>query len=291
VTAIVTMGDARDLLLPDESVDLIVTSPPYYSLRSYIDDGKHYATQIGSEPTPEEYIANLIMCTREMIRVLKPSGSIFVNLGDKYSFQKSLLFLPERYRIACTDQLGLTARAMIVWHKTNGLPDAARDRAGRSHEDWIHLTQGVDYFSALDELREPYSNKTIRTHPTVYGAGNHGQGSQTLRLANHPLGKLPGSVWPIPTQQLRVPPGLGVRHFAAFPMEWPRRLIVGWCPADGVVLDPFGGTGTTALVADVLGRVGINVDASADYCRIALWRTQDEKQRARVVPQMKEELA
>src|SRR5690606_27576657 len=147
-------ADARQLPLPDESVDLIVTSPPYYALRSYSDGGEHYAGQIGDEPTPAEYIANLIDCTREWVRVLKPSGSIWVNLGDKYVAdnrgsgadakrgaakwapagqmgyvgegimpRKSLMMLPERYRIAAADELGLSARAVLIWSKPHGLPE------------------------------------------------------------------------------------------------------------------------------------------------------------------------
>ena len=88
-------------------------------------------------------------------------------------------------------------------------------------------------------------------------------------------------MWTIPTQPLKVPAELGIDHFAAFPMEWPRRIISAWCPEDGTVLDPCGGTGTTALVADVLGRHGITVDYSADYCRLAEWRINDPKQRER----------
>ena len=83
-TAIVLRGDAAHLPLPDNSVDLICTSPPYFSLRSYTDDGKPYDGQLGSEPTPWQYLENLWTCTREWIRVLKPSGSLFVVLGDKY---------------------------------------------------------------------------------------------------------------------------------------------------------------------------------------------------------------
>ena len=84
MTAVVLRGDARNLPLPDGTVDLIVTSPPYYSLRAYSDNGETYDGQIGSEATPAEYIAALLECTREWIRVLKPSGSLFVNLGDSY---------------------------------------------------------------------------------------------------------------------------------------------------------------------------------------------------------------
>ena len=83
--ATIVRGDARDLPLPDGSVDLICTSPPYFGLRSYSDNGEHYAGQIGSEATPREWVAAMLDCTAEWVRVLKPSGSIFVNLGDKYA--------------------------------------------------------------------------------------------------------------------------------------------------------------------------------------------------------------
>jgi hypothetical protein len=90
-------------------------------------------------------------------------------------------------------------------------------------------------------------------------------------------------VWSIPTAPLTVPDHLGVDHFAAFPPELIRRIILGWSPRGGVIVDPFGGTGTTALVASVFGRVGITVDLSADYCRLATWRTQDPGERARAM--------
>jgi site-specific DNA-methyltransferase (cytosine-N4-specific) len=286
----IRQGDARALDLPDESVDLIVTSPPYFGLRDY-----GTADQLGAEITPAEYIAELVKCTAEMVRVLKPSGSIFVNLGDKYAPNKSLRLLPERYRIACTDELGLIARAVLVWSKPNGLPESVTDRVRRSHEDWIHLTRSPRYYAAVDEIREPHAPDSIRSsrqaaerprradrypqtgHYTTSDASGFGAGERRL----NPLGKLPGSVWEIATQPLRVPAELGVDHFAAFPMEWPRRLILGWSPVGGTVLDPFGGTGTTALVADALGRHGISVDLSEDYCRLAQWRVNDPKQRER----------
>jgi DNA modification methylase len=99
----------------------------------------------------------------------------------------------------------------------------------------------------------------------------------------NPLGKLPGSVWTVPTEPLKVPDHLGVDHFAAFPTEWPKRIIQGWSPESGTVLDPFGGTGTTAMVAKALGRNGVSVDMSADYCRLAEWRTNDRNQLAKVL--------
>jgi DNA modification methylase len=195
VTALVLRGDARALPLPDESVDLIVTSPPYFALRSYTDGGEAYGGQIGSEPTPGEYIDNLIECTREWMRVLKPTGSLWVNLGDKYNgaraaqnvngeqprrcpprgqavhgervarppAQNKSLGLPWRYALRCIDDLGLILRAEVIWNKPNGLPESVRDRVRRSHEQWFHMTRQPRYFAAVDEIRTtPLSERSQR---------------------------------------------------------------------------------------------------------------------------------
>lgn len=316
--AIVIRGDARALPLPDASVDLIVTSPPYFGLRSYQDAGEHYEGQIGAEETPGEYVANLVECTREWMRVLKPEGSIFVNLGDKYAGwagdgpqnglqggrpanrhngqvqrrkaktsipTKSLMGLPWRYANACVDELGLILRRDLIWLKSNGLPESAADRCHTSHEYWFHLVKQVQYFSAMDELRMPHTAPGRVAGVRAFNARDKnltrtGTGRYT---GQNPLGRAPGSVWEIATQPLSVPDYLAVDHFAAFPTAWPRQIIAGWCPLDGVVLDPFGGTGTTALVASMFGRSGISVDRSSDYCRIAQWRTTDPGERARAM--------
>ena len=155
MTLTILRGNALALPLADESVDLVVTSPPYWSLRAYQDNGEAYEGQIGSESTAAEFIDNLIAVTRELVRVLKPSGSIFVNLGDKMA-DKSLMLLPERYRIRAVDELGLIARAVVIWSKPNGLPESVTDRVRRSHEDWVHLTKQPRYYSAVDEIREEH---------------------------------------------------------------------------------------------------------------------------------------
>jgi DNA modification methylase len=427
VTAIVTRGDAANLPLPDGTVDLIMTSPPYFGLRSYTDGGAHYEGQVGDEATPTEYLDALITCTREWMRVLKPGGSIFVNLGDRYAGSssgdrnngfnqrwgnapgrqaqersqtvrpgpaglpaKSLVGLPWRYALRCVDELGLILRAEIVWSKSNGLPESVTDRVRRSHEQVFHFVKQARYYSAVAEVREAHlgggtgrswaerkaMGQAVRHGDTGGGASSGAPGSK----AGNPLGKLPGSVWSIPTSPLTVPESLGVDHFAAYPPELVRRIVLGWsprevcaacgegrrpvsateltrnrkgrtsqrdmgtqisggvgnqtlgwervvsvtgwacaCPAPtvertikerdeetwervtrvvqvpdpswvnpaptvpGVVLDPFGGTGTTALVASVFGRVGISVDLSADYCRLARWRTTDPGERARAL--------
>lgn len=266
----IVCADAGHLPLAADSVDLIVTSPPYFGLRQYTDDDAPLGGQIGAEDTVARYLDALLACTAEWLRVLKPTGSIFVNLGDKYvsdsrgsgidrkrggtkhapvgpqgflgrdvARKKSLMGLPWRYALRCVEELDLLLRAEIIWAKPNGMPEpTAHDRARRNHETWFHLTPGVDYFS-------------VDARPEL-----------------HPL----GSVWSIPTAPLRVPASLGVKHPAAFPEEWPNRLIRAWCPPGGVVLDPFGGSGSTALAAARLGRIGISADLSHDYSRLAQWR-------------------
>ena len=392
-SAEVIRADALTLPIADGSVDLIVTSPPYFGLRSYQDGGEHYDGQIGDEATPAEFIDALIAATAEMVRVLKPEGSIWVNLGDKYATAgtrqgggdglgdygsprtesarhympkpqgiptKSLIGVPWRYAIRCIDDLGLILRAEVIWSKPNGLPESVTDRVRRSHETWFHLTKSPRYFSAVDEIREPHAAVSLkRAMPHRANVKAHEDSHLVdMTQACHPLGKLPGSVWTIATQPLIVPEHLGVDHFAAFPMEWPRRIIRGWSPkgvcvacgqgrrpvvarafhgayndseaqkqqqrvgtmgggvdrvtlgrtgeidrritgyacacdqptADttpAIVLDPFGGTGTTATVAKALGRHGISVDLSADYCRLAEWRTNDPDQLAKAAEQPK----
>ena len=273
MSAVVLRGDAAHLPLPDGSVDLIVTSPPYWSMRVYTDGGENYAGQIGNEETWQEYLEALLTCTQEWARVLKPEGSIFVDLGDKYANDakwggatsgkhvaglhgktgigraksrtgippKSLMLLPERYRIGCVDQLGLIAREVIEWHKPNPLPESVRDRCGRTHEDVVHLVKQPRYFAAVDEIREPQTGSvTARSLPGFMTRdSNDGLSHRALRRDPekfNPLGKVPGSVWTIQSQPLVVPPHLDIDHFAAFPMELPRRIILGWSPS-GICLE------------------------------------------------------
>src|ERR1017187_7221737 len=264
----VVRGDARALPLPGGSMDLVVTSPPYFGLRSYTDGGEYYGGQIGSEASPREWLGSLLEATAEWVRVLKPGGSIFVNLGDKYAQdtersrnghsgslagtnplrtgpsytgrrdngvpRKSLLGLPWRYALACIDDLGLILRAEIIWSKLNGLPESVTDRVRRSHEQVFHFTREPRYYSAVDDVREEHAPQSIARTRRRYDAGDlFSVGTPTpldpARFCN-PLGKLPGSVWDIASQPLIAPAALNVDHFAAFPMELPRRIILGWSP-------------------------------------------------------------
>jgi DNA modification methylase len=256
--AIVIRGDARRLPLPDESVDLICTSPPYWALRDYRDGDESLKGQIGAEPTPGEYLESLWECTREWMRVLKPEGSIFVVLGDKYSDRadgglasaqlwredragclppgrsstamaprKSRLMLPERYRIGCLD-LGLLVRAVIIWSKPSAMPESVTDRVRVAHEDIVHLTKLPRYYSAVDEIRTPasdYGRKPGARRPTPPG-----QRRRAMSDTVNPLGALPGSVWEIASQPLNVPEHLDDDHYAAYPPEIPNRIVRGWSP-------------------------------------------------------------
>jgi DNA modification methylase len=420
VSVILLRGDARSLPLPDESVDLIVTSPPYFGQRDYRDDGQSLAGQIGSEVTPQQYVGALLDCTREWMRVLKPSGSIFVNLGDKYSqrtqtrrsshqpgifpgkfeefgetwaeraakgatrmphqnvisddgsyvAEKSLMQLPQRYSIGCTDQLGLILRRDNIWSKASGMPESVTDRCATRHEYLFHFVKNPRYFAAVDEIKLPLAAPERKAGASAFRARNANlpRSATGAYGGQNPLGALPGSVWEMAATPLVVPEQVaharccdgrkrdgcenGLDHHAAFPVELPRRAILGWSPSGiclecgegrrpmverelislrpgdepgrntlngeavhgadrragthmvshstitgyacacsepdaptspAVVLDPFGGTGTTALVADALGRTGISVDRSADYCRLATWRTTDPAERARAM--------
>jgi hypothetical protein len=261
-------ADAISIPLRDESVDLIVTSPPYFALRSYTDGGEHYDGQIGSEPTPQDFLEALWAVTAECRRVLKPSGSMWVNLGDKYSGgkggylveggaydnapprskavagyrPKTLLGLPWRYAIGCIDQLDLILRAEVIWSKPNGLPESVTDRVRRSHEQWFHFTKEPRYFAAVDEVREPHATEGGKSYADrlrdgqvdTKAKGNRGLDAGSVGMpsfARSPLGKLPSSVWTVPSEPLKVPDWLGVDHFAAYPQEWPRRIILGWSPS------------------------------------------------------------
>jgi DNA modification methylase len=272
--------NASKLRLDDESVDLIVTSPPYFSMRRYQSAGQACPGQIGSEGSVDDFLDALWTVSAELHRVLKPGGSLFLNIMDKYnsaasnqnglgaSLQggsheanrigrgstvddvpaKSLIGIPWRYALGMTEGRAgdpWVLRADIIWHKTNGMPDPTRDRVQRKHEYIFHFTKRGSYHA------NPTSVKRLH------------------------------SVLSLPTRGLRVPSTLShIKHPAPFPVGLPLLLIDGWSPQGGVVLDPFGGSGTTALAASVLGRSAITVDLSKDYCDLARWRVRDSEERA-----------
>ena len=263
----VQQGDAFNLPLEDNSIDLVVTSPPYFAVRAYKDNGK-VINVLGNEEGPREYVDNLVRWMGEMRRVIKPTGSVFVVLGDKYAGSgghnnsaigaskdrgpgrynqnsdgirnKSLLGLPWRFANACVDE-GWVLRQEIIWSKPNGMPESVKDRTKRAHETIFHFTKEGRYYSAIDRLRSAHAMESVK-RAARGGGGDFGMSEgvntpHTLAPEQfvHPQGALPTSVWTISTSGLQIPADVIARlnvdkHYAAFPPEIPRRIIEGWCP-------------------------------------------------------------
>lgn len=184
----VIYGDARTLPLDDNSVDLIVTSPPYWRKRDYGVEG-----QIGQEASPKEYVAAIVDCFREWRRVLRPTGSVFFNIGDTYD-RRSLAGVPSRIEAAVSDD-GWMIRNRIVWTKEKGMPEAVTNRLTTRHEYIIHFTLSGDYYYDLFGYSE------------VFGNGTN-----------------PGDVWHMIQER-----NMG-KHLAPFPSELVERAIWLGCP-------------------------------------------------------------
>jgi site-specific DNA-methyltransferase (adenine-specific) len=235
----VLLGDALTQLkeLPGSSIDCCVTSPPYYALRDYFVPG-----QIGLEPSVDDWVGDLTAVMVEVGRVLKPAGSLWLNLGDSFSRHskfgapaKSLLAAPERLLLALMDN-GWILRSKVIWSKPNPLPNSVADRLNLTYEVVYFLVRSPRYFFDLDAIREPHRSSAGRrdtsgstTSPDWAGplADGSQDGLRRFRPAGqpgHPLGKNPGSVWEIPTYGFRGP------HFATFPPELVRRPVLATCP-------------------------------------------------------------
>ena len=282
--------------LDPNSIDCAIGSPPYWGLRDYNVDG-----QIGLEPTLGEHIEVLVRVFRELRRVLKPSGTFWLNYGDCYATtvngrsaadtkaagtdnrtfrdkpfstvgpiyssthdifprgagarrgggnnppgaylkNKDLCMIPSRLAIALQED-GWWLRSEVTWHKPNPMPESAKDRPHQAHEKVFLLTKSEIY---------DYDHKAVKVETDA---------GELRNLRN---------VWSIPTAPF---PGA---HFATFPPDLIEPCIKAGCPAGGLVLDPFGGAGTTGLVADRLNRNAVLIELKRDYCTMAAARIQDD---------------
>jgi site-specific DNA-methyltransferase (adenine-specific) len=319
----IILGDARKVLttLTSASVDMCITSPPYHLLRRYGAG----AAELGTEPTVTEYVENILAVCDELARVLKPTGSLWLNLGDSYSraehfgaAPKSMLLAPERILLGLANS-GWVVRSKVVWAKPNPMPSSVRDRLSCSWEPMYFLTRSGHYFFDLDSIREPHRSQRTRSSAqgTVkYDGGKRPAWAGPLAGANdglikaraegragHPLGKNPTDVWTISTA------GFRGSHFAVFPSSLVERPIKATCPervcvqcgaawkkeaqqlqpscrcaADGrpgVVLDPFMGSGTTAIVAEHLGRDWLGIELNPAYRELATQRIRDQRTKGR----------
>ncbi|MDY0210213.1 MAG: site-specific DNA-methyltransferase [Acholeplasma sp.] len=271
--------------LEDESVDCIITSPPYYQLRDYGSD-----LQIGLENSFQEYIDNLVQVFSEAKRVLKGSGTMFIVIGDTYSGssigmknsnggidvnvrdysfrtnlnelpRKSLMQIPSRLAITLQDD-GWILRNEIIWHKPNAMPQSVNDRFTIDYEKIFFFVKQRFYY--FNQIKEPMKSDDIGNVRGSKGViGNLNSGLRDIKsIRTEPL-RNKRSIWSIPTK------GIAESHFATYPDELVEIMIEAGCPKDGVILDPFVGSGTTALVAKRKGYKYIGFDINQEYLKIA----------------------
>ncbi len=266
-------GDALKQLrrMPDGLVDCVVTSPPYFRQRDY-----QGSRQIGQESAPSKYVERLTAIFAEARRVLKPSGSMWLVIGDKYHGGE-LLGMPWRVALALKDD-GWILRSDVIWHKPNAMPSPVKSRPTTDHEYVFFFSKSPDYFYDADAIREPHVTFTDKSR--MRGGRRHfgrrggtpengkNGGHSNLHDARwdqafHPKGRNRRTVWSVPLSKFRE------AHFAVFPESLVETCILAACPQNGVVLDPFLGSGTTAVVARGLGRKFIGIDCVREYCNMA----------------------
>ena len=305
--------DVRDTLrtLPEASVHMVCTSPPYFGLRDYGTGDK----QIGLEPTPEEFVAALVDVFREVKRVLRDDGTLWVNLGDSYvggggfspkspsnlngSRQstskgsisgaigvpnglkpKDLIGIPWRVAFALQAD-GWWLRQDIIWHKPNPMPESVTDRCTKAHEYIFLLTKSAKYFYDSEAVKEPVSEVSLKRaeygwdcdRPSTKNASMGGDGIHVGKMGTrfvNPTGRNKRSVWAV-----NVAPYQGA-HFATWPPELVRPMVLAGCPVGGTVLDPFSGSATTGMVALQERRNYIGTDLNPDYLPLAERRVQEE---------------
>lgn len=257
----IIIGDCREVLstLEDESVDCIVTSPPYYLKRDYGHD-----LQIGAESTWEEYLETLTKVFVEARRILKPEGTIWINIADVY-IDGQLIGIPHRLAFALQCK-GFFFRQDIIWHKPNAMPagGTALNRCTPSHEHILFFTKHRSHYHFnINAIMERASGKG---EGAIFGGKKYGEEVNHYYESNpyHPTGyRCKRDVWSIPTQSY------SGAHFATFPEELPRTCILAGCPEGGRVLDMFSGSGTTGKVAYDLGRQFIGIELNPEYAELS----------------------
>ena len=328
------LGDCINslVLIPDNSIDCIITSPPYWGHRQYSGGG------IGLETTYIEYINNLADVAKELFRILKPSGSFWLNIGDTYR-NKKLIGVSWRVAIKLMDDQKWVLRNSVIWNKHKGGLDSSKDKLRNIHENIFHFVKdekkyfydassirsearksivkngsvisatgvsGIRYrrqielstsltddekrnaFEALNIVLERIKNNEIAdfrmiirgqqrtTHSTsekVSGRAKELAQKGFYFLFYHPDGTLPGDVWeiiPEDTQKRK-------EHYAVYPEDLCKIPILATCPKNGIVLDPFSGSGTTSLVALKHNRKSIGLDISEEYIEFSRERIDEYK--------------
>lgn len=306
----IVCGDALKTLqsFPDESIDCVVTSPPYWALRDYKVKG-----QIGLESSIEEYLEKLLNIFAEIRRVLKPAGTCWVNFGDTYAGKtknghrnkpqgnmydsltrratfpilktkvsipaKSLCLIPARFALKMIEQRWIL-RNEIIWHKPNAMPQSVRDRFTVDFEKIFFFVKQRKYYfrRQFEPLVNPERLKRRLLNPDKrhkkidsYWFSANPKLSEKRRLKMLATGKNKRCVWRIGTTNY------AGNHFAVYPEKLVETPILAGCPETGVVLDPFSGSGTTAVVARRLNRNFIGIELKPEYVRLAKNRLKNIK--------------
>lgn len=284
-------GDSTEMLktIPEGMADCCVTSPPYYGLRDYGKEG-----QIGLEESPEEYIEKLVRVFREVKRVLRDDGTLWLNIGDSYCEtgdkgnykdpknpegrngqsvarnkridgikSKDLIGIPWMLAFALRAD-GWYLRQDIIWHKTNPMPESVRDRCTKSHEYIFLFSKKPKYYFDIEAIKEnakPDNSVRDRDHTKL----NNTPGRTRMGglKTNHYTKRNKRDVWRIATRPYKE------AHFATFPEQLIEPCILAGSRPNGIVLDPFFGSGTTGVVAEKFGRRYIGIELNEEYVELA----------------------
>ncbi len=302
-------GDALEKLrlLPSDSVQLCVTSPPYYGLRDYGVNG-----QMGNEESPAEYIENLTAVFNEVKRVLAPDGTLWLNIADSYAgsskgaWKRPLSERPNHKQLYCCvpedaslkmpklwdgikakDMIGVPwmlafalrengwyLRSDIIWQKSNCLPEPVKDRPTKSYEHLFLLSKSPQYYYNGGAIAEPLAESTVeRNKRAVSTRGKYahglpdGKNQAIFKPRTHTNSDNMRNKRDVWSISTNFYRSRG--HFAIFPEQLVEPCILAGCPNGGVVLDPFFGSGTTGAVAKRLGREYIGIDLNPDFCAMA----------------------
>ena len=316
---VILCGDAVEQLktLPDESIDMCLTSPPYFSLRNY-----DVAGQIGQEETPDEYIDRLLSVFAEVHRVLKPEGTLWLNIGDAYAGsgqgagtknpsakqksnrgmshmqvegfksklltvqdckRKDMIGIPWKLAFALRDA-GWILRQDIIWYKPNVMPEPVKDRCTKSYEHVFLLAKSAKYYFDSSAIREPCSEASLADFKRRKTLNNKGGGQDSYEGVRPDLCRSRADYYAKDGKrnardvwQINTKPYKGA-HFATFPEELARRCVAAGCPDSGIVLDPFMGAGTTAVAAKAQGKHYVGIDLNPNYVALAEERIQNTVQ-------------
>jgi len=317
-------GDALAVLsdLPDQSVQCCVTSPPYWGLRSYIADGDPLKPlEQGSEPTPAEYVEKMVAVFREVKRVLRDDGTLWLNLGSSYAssgmggnpdeseFRKqatnagSLIpgrsaphgfkpkdMVPIPWMVAMALQAdGWYLRQDVIWAKPNPMPESVRDRCTKSHEYLFLLAKSEKYYFDADAIREAFADDRMgnpgdyaKTSAFDRGVNNDRKDGGFIgngggwNSGGETTGRNKRSVWTVTPEPFKG------AHFATFPPKLIEPCILAGCPAGGVVLDCFNGSGTTGLVALQHGRQYVGIELNPEYLGLTMPRIENAQKQERM---------